>query len=423
MAASEEYSSKFEKYREQTLVSRLDAEQQAFVRRLSEDYRFTFQELRQVSQGALDLRMWGERDLCDWWEEEEGRVWMRGKGRKEQLLRNLQEWLKSLRSTPKRYAAEGLEGPEVLPLKRVLKDSERTVMGMCPVASEETVCCNLRTLDAVQGCGFGCSYCTIQTFFGDVVTFDPELPNKLRAIELDTDRFYHIGTGQSSDALMWGNQHGLLDALCDFARERPNVMLEFKTKSKNVAYFLKNDVPGNLFLSWSLNSPTIIDNEEHFTASLEERLVAARRAADNGLKVAFHFHPIVYYEGWEEEYREVVESVLARFAPEETLFVSLGTVTFIKPVVRAIRERGWSSKILQMELVPGPKGKLTYPDEVKERLFGQVYRSFAPWHGRVFFYLCMEPAVFWESTFGFVYRNNEEFEQGFVGQMRAKLGI
>ena len=422
MGASEEYSSKFEKYREQTLVSRLDADEQEFVRRLAEEYRFTFQELRQVGEACLDLGMWGERDLRGWWEEEEGQVWQRGKGRKEQLLQNLREWLENLRSTPRRYAEEGLEGPEIRPLKRVLKGSERTVMGMCPVASEETVCCNLRTLDAVQGCGFGCSYCTIQTFYGDTVAFDPELPEKLRAIELDPDRFYHIGTGQSSDALMWGNQHGLLDALCDFAREWPNVILEFKTKSKNIAYFLKNDVPRNLLLSWSLNTPTIIDNEEHFTASLDDRLGAARQVADTGLKVAFHFHPIVYYEGWEEEYREVVKTVTARFSPEETLFVSLGTVTFIKPVVRGIRERGWNSKILQMELVPGAKGKLSYPDEVKEQLFDQVYRSLAPWHGRVFFYLCMESARFWHSTFGRVYANNDEFEKDFLAHLRAGLG-
>ena len=418
-----DYGEKFARYRDQTFIDRLDSGTQKFIQDLAERYRFTFQELRQVCEAGLDLRMWNERDLCAWWGERESSLKLRGKGRKEWLLGELRAWLQELRAMPKRYPEQGLEGPASIPLKRVLERSQRKVIGACPVASEETVCCNLRTLDAVENCGFGCSYCTIQTFYGEAITFDPELPEKLKAIELDPERFYHIGTGQSSDALMWGNQYGLLEALCDFARERSNVLLEFKTKAKNVAYFLKEEIPANLFLSWTLNSSTIIRNEEHFTAGLEERLEAARRAADAGMKVAFHFHPIVYYQDWEEDYGEVVRQVVDRFEVDEVLFVSLGTVTFIKPVVRAIRERGWDSKILQMELVPGAKGKLTYPEPVKEELFERVYGAFSSWHGKVYFYLCMEPARFWESTFGFAYTSNEEFEQDFVGQLRDKLGV
>jgi len=423
MSRADARSAKFEKYREQTLFDRLDAADQACVRGIAENYSLTFQELRQICEGGLDLEMWGEKPLHIWWMEAEEELEIQGQARKERLLKTFRIWLGELRSTPKRYPEQGLEKPENTSLERVVKHSERKVIGMCPVASKETVCCNLQTIDAVENCGFGCSYCTIQTFYGQSVSFDPELPEKLLAIELDPERYYHIGTGQSSDALMWGNQYGLLDGLYNFARQRPNVLLEFKTKSKNVAYFLKNEAPANLFLSWSLNTPTIIDNEEHFTADLEERLGAARRVADAGLKVAFHFHPIVYYEGWEEEYAQVIERVVGDFEPEEVLFVSLGTITFIKPVTRAIRERGWQSKILQMELVPGAKGKLTYPDLVKEQLFELAYGSFSSWQEKVFFYLCMEPAPFWESTFGRVYATNEEFERDMLAHMRIKLGV
>jgi len=114
----------------------------------------------------------------------------------------------------------------------------------------------------------------------DRAVFDADLRQKLRDLELEADRFYHIGTGQSSDSLMWGNRHGILDALCEFAADRPNVLLELKTKSANVAYFLDRPVPANVVLSWSLNTPVVIRNEEHFTAGLEKRLAAARRVAD-----------------------------------------------------------------------------------------------------------------------------------------------
>ena len=209
------------------------------------------------------------------------------------------------------------------------------MFGDCPVRSDRTLCCNLKTIDAVQNCSFGCSYCTIQTFYGDRVTVDRDLGRKLREIDLDDRRFYHIGTGQSSDSLVWGNRAGMLDELCRFAAEHPNVLLELKTKSSNVSYFLDRQVPANLVCSWSLNTAAVIEHEEHFTASLERRLAAARRFADGGRRVAFHFHPMVHHDGWDTEYPALAERLLDEFAPQEVAFVSMGSVTFIKPVIEA----------------------------------------------------------------------------------------
>ena len=100
--------------------------------------------------------------------------------------------------------------------------------------------------------------------------------------------------------------------------------------------------------------------------------------------------------------------------PREVLFVSLGAVTFIKPVVREIRRRGGETKILQMEMVPDAHGKLTYPDAVKVELFRHLLDRLAPWRAEVFFYLCMEAAPVWQQVLGHAYATNEEFEQAFA---------
>ena len=313
---------------------------------------------------------------------------------------------------PERPPAKPQRGPakpERPPLRFVDAPAETSVFGDCPVRSDRTLCCNLKTIDAVQNCSFGCSYCTIQTFYGDRVAVDRDLGRKLREIELDDRRFYHIGTGQSSDSLVWGNRAGMLDELCRFAGEHPNVLLELKTKSANVSYFLDRHVPANLVCSWSLNTAAVIEHEEHFTASLERRLAAARRFADGGRMVAFHFHPMVHYDGWDTEYPALAQRLLDSFAPEEVAFLSMGSVTFIKPVIKQIRQRGEPTRILQAELVADPHGKLTYPDELKVRMFRTMYRAFAPWHGRVFMYLCMEKATIWDQAFGWRYASNDEF--------------
>lgn len=421
MTASEDYSIRLARFEADASFVRLHSDEQAFVRRIGSDYLLTFQELRQVCEIALDLRMWGERGLGDWWQEAEAGNASVDRRHKPALMAALLGWMAELRATAKSYPQEGLAHPTVVPLRPTVEASDKAIAGMCPVASEDTVCCNLRTVDAVENCGMACSYCTIQSFYEGRAVFDADLEEKLNSLDLDPHRFYHFGTGQSSDSLMWGNRHGVLDVLCEFARRRPNILLELKTKSASVRYFLEAEIPPNVALSWSLNTPVIIRNEEHRSASLERRLGAARQVADRGIKVAFHFHPIVHYDTWQEDYTAVAHEVTTRFSPQEVLFVSLGSVTFIKPVVRAIRERGWATKMLQMELSPGPKGKLSYPDQLKQEMFSEVHGALSAWHGQVFTYLCMEKAELWHSTFGRCYGSNEEFEEDFGRAVRLKL--
>ena len=409
-----DYTQKFDSFRNKTLYEQLGSEQQAFIRRLAFKYLFSFQEFRQVGEASRDLGMWGETSLETWWQHQSLPTTLKGTALKKRLLANLQAHLKALKASPKSYPRTGMP-----PLKQrqtpniMTKHSDKKIEGFCPVASPKTVCCNLRTIDAVENCPYACSYCSIQTFYTDNAVFDADFAAKLKAIAIDPDRFYHYGTGQASDSLAWGDRNGILTELCQFAADHPNILLEFKTKSKNIQYFLEHDIPENVVCSWSLNTSAIIANEERFTASLEQRLDAARQLADRDIAIAFHFHPMVYYEGCEEEYVNLASQTMRQFQPNEVLFLSFGTVTLIKPVIKKIRRLGNPTKILQMDFVPDPHGKLTYPDEIKIRLFKTLYDALEPWRDDVFMYLCMEKASIWQEVFGYVYDSNEIFEAEF----------
>lgn len=403
-----DYEAKLDSYAGQTLFETLDGGEREAVRTAAIAHRLTLQEFREVAESARDLCLWGEERFEAWWSE----VGCRERT-KAGFIRALRARMAELRRMPRAYGTAPTERIEHSSRPIVTESSDKRIWGMCPVASEKTVCCNLRTIDAVENCVFGCSYCSVQTFYTDRVVFHENLEKKLGEIPIDPDRFYHFGTGQSSDALAWGNKHGALDALCAFAAAHPNILLEFKTKSDNVRYFEEHDVPANVVCSWSLNPQTVIDHEEHFTASLERRLAAARAVADRSVGIAFHFHPMVLYRGWDSDYATLTSRVMDTFHADEVCFISFGSVTLIKPVLRHIRELGHPTRIHQMELVPDPHGKLTCPDDVKVEMFTAIHRWFAPWHDEVFFYLCMEKASIWEQSFGYAYDSNGEFEADF----------
>ncbi len=219
---------------------------------------------------------------------------------------------------------------------------------------------------------------------------------------------------------MWGNKNGILDALCDFARANPNVILELKSKSDNISYLLENDIPKNILCTWSINTTTIIENEEHLSASLEKRIKSARALADKGLLIGFHFHPIVMYENYLDEYRDVIKTLTSKFKPEEVALVSMGTLTFIKPVIKKLRERDFKSKILQMPMT-NVNGKFSYPLEDKVEMFSEAYKAFAPWHNKVYFYMCMEDESLWKKVFGHEYAHNDEMEHDMITSYMRKI--
>ncbi len=411
-------------FKEQTLFPLLSKEDQAFLSNLFEKYHFSFQEFRQLTEAVRDFDMWDMGSFAQWVSQQVLPALEKEKGRtpRERFFNRFRKEFNALKASPKSYRSfKGSVPKKLTPQLLLDEESDKKVFGWCPVASEKTVCCNLRTIDAVETCAFGCSYCTIQTFYSEKVVFDRSLREKLEKLELDPNRYYHIGTGQSSDSLVWGNRNGMLDDLCDFARRNPNVLLEFKTKSANISYFLENEVPPNIVCTWSLNPQIIIENEEHFTVDLEKRLEAAEKVAQKGVKVGFHFHPMIYYDEWESAYPQIAREIIERFDPEAVLFISMGSVTLIRPVIKQIRRKGFKTRILQMELVPDPHGKWTYPDELKIRMFRKMYQAFSPWHNRVFFYLCMEKSLIWKETFGYVYPDNEAFEKDMLAHIFRKL--
>jgi len=400
----------FLKKTEHTNFDKLTEKEKSFIEDKTKIYNLSHQDIKQLIDISIDLTMWDEKSIQDIWDDSVATN-KEGKKRKTAILEHIKKHYISLKNQPNNYQNFNQEKVKAPKIKLQNQEKKNLGFGLCPVASPKTRCCNLLTLDAVESCGFDCSYCSIQSFYnGGKITFDTKLKEKLDNIELNSDEFYHIGTGQSSDSLMWGNKFGVLDNLVEFARKYPNVMLEFKTKSDNISYFLQEEnLPKNLLFTWSINPQIIIDFEENLTASLDKRLEAAKLLHDKGHLVGFHLHPMIHIENWEKEYGEVFEKLLTMFDAKQVALVSLGTLTFIKPVLKQIRQREFKTKILQLPLVEA-SGKFSYPLETKKEMFKFAYDSLKPWHKEVYFYMCMEEHSLWKDVFGFEYPTNESFE-------------
>ena len=209
------------------------------------------------------------------------------------------------------------------------------------------------------------------------------------------------------------------------ARRYPSTIFELKTKSKRTDWIDSFDIPSNIAATWSLNAPTIIMKEEHLTATLEQRLDAAQAAAEAGIPIGFHLHPMVWFDGWEGEYKRVIDEICTRFSPRQILMISFGTLTFTKPALRQLRRSGRSTKVTAIELTESA-GKYSYPEVVKREMFTFAYSCFPDeWKTEAgpFFYLCMELPSLWMPVFGRMYLDNTAFEADMKKAYQSKLSV
>lgn len=384
----------------------------------------SFQQKRMLTEHAQDLLLWGGPTIQDLWPKHNEHSSTNIKQQTKNDFNTFLEKVGEIRRMPidydsfnPQYDFSGKK-PVIVPDFK----SPETIMGKCPCPrdGEQTRCCNLKTLDAVQQCAFACAYCSIQSFYskGEIKVVS-DLKQHLENMVLEDDA-WHIGTGQSSDSLLLGDDYGTLTALASFAKLHPQTVIELKTKCARTDW-TSMDLPRNIVATWSVNAPTIVKKEEHLAASVESRIMAARKAQEKGILVGFHIHPMVHFKGWKDEYAYVVRQICDNIDPDNAVMVGIGTLTFTKQNLKTLRESERPTRVTQMELTP-IAGKFSYPLDVKREMFSYVHSLFPKeWKEKVFFYLCMEDPSLWEPCLGRSYKCNADFEEDMKNSYYRKL--
>ncbi|MFA6282183.1 MAG: spore photoproduct lyase family protein [Candidatus Omnitrophota bacterium] len=266
----------------------------------------------------------------------------------------------------------------------------------CP-CTKEHLSCGYWILNLGFGCPFDCSYCFLQCYsnFPGIV-----LPANLEDFFTQFDILYknlkkpiRIGTGEFCDSLALDDITGYSKQLIPYLKNK-NVLFEFKTKSNNVANLLKIEPSKNITISWSLNPPLIVENEELLTANLKERLEAADAVQKKGYSIAFHFDPIIHGTNWEKLYRGVFKELYQKLQPPFS-WISLGTLRSHRSL-KAINElRFPKSDIFYGELFLGEDKKLRYPEYLRREIYTYMIKQIREYDSKTPIYLCMENKNLW----------------------------
>ena len=232
-------------------------------------------------------------------------------------------------------------------------------------------------------CKYDCEYCYLQYYFQTKVPVifvnrDDVLLKMEEVLKSHPRPYFHVG--EVCDALAFDPLTDFSTKISDLFSKYTNGVIEFRTKSTNVQnLLLLKDHPKNMIPSWTLSPERVVNAIEHKTPSLRERLDAARRCQDAGYEVGVRLDPIIIYEGWEEDYRGMVEEILIKLDPKGIDYVSLGSIKLHKLLIDVIRRRFPDSPTVNAEIFPTIDGKYRYLKFQRV----DVYRKIVSWIRRL----------------------------------------
>ncbi|MCK4352678.1 hypothetical protein KAW65_04645 [candidate division WOR-3 bacterium] len=272
----------------------------------------------------------------------------------------------------------------------------------CP-GTKNYVCCGYKILNLTTNCNLDCSYCILQAYFfnNPIIQIFTNLDSMSNELNFLNDSFYRIGTGEFTDSLSLDDITGFTKFIIPFFTQKKNAILELKTKTANIKNLLNIKDHKNIIISWSLNPPKIIKEEESGTASLSKRLESANVCETHKYALGFHFDPIIRYPNWEKDYKKLIDTLFSNINPEHIIWISLGTLRFMPTLKPIIEERFPNTSIIYDEFITGLDDKLRYFKPIRIDIYQKVLSWIREYSDNVFVYLCMESTNVWEKVFGY----------------------
>ncbi len=286
----------------------------------------------------------------------------------------------------------------------------------CPGTKKQYLCCGYAILNTGTGCPLDCSYCVLQAYLNNpFITLFVNRDDMMEELEANAalikGKIVRLGTGEFMDSLALEHLTGFIAFIMPFLRKRKQTVLELKTKTIHIENLLGLDHGGAIIVSWSLNTEEIIQSQERGTAPLKRRISAACRMIGDGYRVGFHFDPLIFYPGWEDGYRSVVDLVAESIPPSSISWISIGSLRYMPQLKNSAYKRWPDTRIFSQEFIPGLDGKMRYMQDIRVEMYSKMTGWLRAYSEGLFIYYCMESMDVWDKTLGFAPSSNAELKK------------
>ena len=143
----------------------------------------------------------------------------------------------------------------------------------------------------------------------------------------------------------------------------------------------------------------MIQENEHCTPQLEERLKAAQKCVKAGYSVGFHFDPVILHSNWKQGYKQTIEEIFDFIDTKYIKWISIGSLRMVSTLKKIIENRFKDNKILDEELLLSYDNKLRYEENTRVEIYKYIVEEIKKKNKNVVIYLCMEKSDIWNKIF------------------------
>ncbi len=235
----------------------------------------------------------------------------------------------------------------------------------------------------ILNCIYDCEYCYLQGMYSsaNIVVFVNTKPFFDAADKIRKERgSIYLCVSYDTDLLAFENIIPYCREWIEWAVDRPDALLEIRTKSANFRAIADLPAPSNVILAWTLSPHDVCLAHEQRTPRLAARLAAANDAIQRGWRVRLCIDPILQIRDWRAVYSALVDQIFGAVAAESVDDFSIGVFRMNQDYLDRIR-RSRETSVLAHYPFANTKKMSTYAADVREDMLDHVKHrilSYAP---------------------------------------------
>ena len=244
---------------------------------------------------------------------------------------------------------------------------------------------NFYYTSCVMNCVYDCEYCYLKGMYpsGNLVIFVnledifEEVTQKLK------EHSMYVCVSYDADLLAMEPITGYVAEWNTFVEEQNRIQpgqlrIEVRTKCADSRIFEKIAANSGVIWAFTLSPQQIIDDFEHRTPSLKQRLSCAAEAMKKGFPVRLCFDPMLYCKDWKKQYEEMLYQVAEMMDMERLVDVSVGTFRVSQEYLKKMRKGEPDSAVVQFPY-QNDGGVCHYPTALMEEMEGYLVRILENW--------------------------------------------
>jgi spore photoproduct lyase len=224
-------------------------------------------------------------------------------------------------------------------------------------------------------CIYDCRYCFLQGMYRSAhyllfVNYEDFIADISSTIERHNGETSYFYSGYDCDSLALEPITAFVDCFLPLFDERPQSVLELRTKSTQIRVLLDRPPLHNVVVAFSFTPDNISQQLEHKVPALHKRVEAVRKLQQRGWKVGLRFDPLIYEDRFADHYRQLFDTIFSQIEGSQLHSVSLGVFRLPETFYRNMQKLYPNEKLFAARLTRRD-GMASYSRELESAMVSE----------------------------------------------------